>query len=452
MIKYRLKKQDRRESAQYHMKVLFDISVLGHGHVSEKSRTGVFRVIENVAGQLLQHPQCDTMFCSTADLNTVQYALSYLDSNQGFSGARFSRPPFLERRMVISKAREHIFGLLHGNQPVSSLRRLQLRLQLKQLSVAERLYRLLHKEALMDPRHAGADIFHSPFNPLPGQRKPPSFKSMFLTCYDLIPVLFPHYFEQALMDQMTATYNSITPESWVLCISRSTRNDLLNHLGNKINPDRAIVTELAASDTFYQSTDKAYNRHIRQKHLVPDAPYILSLCTLEPRKNIEQVVRAFVELNAQGNLRDLHLVLVGTKGWFFDKIFAEISNSAELKSRIIVTGFVADEDLAAIYSDALFFVYPSFYEGFGLPPLEAMKCGVPVITSNTSSLPEVVGDAGILVSPSNLDELCEAMLSIYKSPSLQQQMQEKSLKRASLFSWERCGNETVHAYKASLAV
>lgn len=433
------------------MKVLFDISVLGHGHISEKSRTGVFRVIENVAGQLLQHPQCDTMFCSMADLDTVQYALSYLDSNKKFSGAQFSRPPFLERRIATGKTRKGIFELLHSNQPVSSLKKLQLRLQLKQLSVAERLHKLLHKGALTDPRHAKADIFHSPFNPLPDRHSYSAFKSMFLTCYDLIPVLFPHYFEKALMDQMTATYNSITPESWVLCISRSTRNDLLNYMGNKINPDRAIVTELAASDTFYQSADKAYNRNIRQKHLIPDAPYILSLCTLEPRKNIEQVVRAFVKLNAQENLRDLHLVLVGTKGWLFDKIFSEISNSAELKSRIIITGFVADEDLAAIYSDALFFVYPSFYEGFGLPPLEAMKCGVPVIISNTSSLPEVVGDAGILVSPSNLDELCEAMLSIYRSPSLQQQMQKKSLERACRFSWERCGNETVDAYKASLA-
>ena len=251
---------------------------------------------------------------------------------------------------------------------------------------------------------------------------------------------------------MKATYNSITPESWVLCISHSTRNDLLNYLGNKINPDRAIVTELAASGTFYQSANKAYNRKVRQKHAIPDGPYILSLCTLEPRKNIEQVVRAFVALDAQENIRDLHLVLVGTKGWFFDKIFAEISNSAELKSRIIITGFVADEDLAAIYSDALFFVYPSFYEGFGLPPLEAMKCGVPVITSNTSSLPEVVGDAGIMVSPGDLDALCQAMLKIYTNPSLQQQMQEKSLERAGRFSWERCGNETVNAYKHSLAV
>lgn len=444
--------KDWQAPAKYDMKVLFDISVLGHGHISETSRTGVFRVIENVARQLLQHPEFDTLFCSATNFEVVEHALSYLDSNKDFSKARFSRPPYFKNRAAISKARTRAMGELFGNEPVPALKRLQLKLQLKRLSVVERLYRALHHDALLDPAHARADIFHSPFDPLPRQDPRLACKSMFLTCYDLIPVLFPHYFEQTLRDMMNATYNSITPESWVLCISHSTRNDLLNYLGNKISPDRTIVTELAASDTFYQSTDKTYNRTIRQKHGIPDAPYVLSLCTLEPRKNIEQVVRAFVELNAQEKLPDLHLVLVGTKGWFFDKIFEEISNSAELKKRIIITGFVADDDLAAIYSDALFFVYPSFYEGFGLPPLEAMKCGVPVITSNTSSLPEVVGDAGIMVAPTDLAELCQAMLNIYNDSSLREQMQEKSLKRASRFSWERCGNETAGAYKQSLAV
>ena len=434
------------------MKVLFDISVLGYGHVSEKSRTGVFRVIENVTSQLLLHPECDLVFCSPAGLDSIQYSLSYLDSNKIFSRIPFSKPLFFNRRLQLTQSRDKLIQVLHNEKTLSQARRLQLRLYIKQLSLVEHIYSILHKSALINPAHVRTDIFHSPFNALPDKRSSKTFKNLFLTCYDLIPVLFPHYFEQPMIDQMKATYNSITPESWVLCISQSTRNDLLNYLGNKVDPQRVLVTELAASDTFYQSTDQESNRNIREKHSIPDAPYVLSLCTLEPRKNIEQVVRAFVKLNAEANTKDLHLVLVGTKGWYFDKIFAEISSNAELRSRIVITGYVADEDLAAIYSDALFFVYPSFYEGFGLPPLEAMKCGVPVITSNTSSLPEVVGDAGIMISPTDLDDLCEAMFTIYKNPSIQQRMRIKSLERASLFSWERCGNETVDAYKASLGV
>jgi glycosyltransferase involved in cell wall biosynthesis len=144
------------------------------------------------------------------------------------------------------------------------------------------------------------------------------------------------------------------------------------------------------------------------------------------------------------------MVLVGTKGWMFDKIFNELDASADIRDRIIITGFVHDSDLAAIYSDAAMFVYPSFYEGFGLPPLEAMKCGVPVISSNTSSLPEVVGDAGIMVAPTDLTALTQAMLSVYNDNALQQQMRAKSLERAAKFSWERCAHETVTAYKRSI--
>ncbi|RME57156.1 glycosyltransferase family 1 protein, partial [Candidatus Parcubacteria bacterium] len=103
-----------------------------------------------------------------------------------------------------------------------------------------------------------------------------------------------------------------------------------------------------------------------------------------------------------------------------------------------------------LYSGAMMFVYPSFYEGFGLPPLEAMQCGVPVITSNTSSLPEVVGDAGIMVSPSDGDALSHAMYSIYNDASLREEMSQKSLARARLFSWEKCAQETIDAYKMAV--
>jgi glycosyltransferase involved in cell wall biosynthesis len=161
-------------------------------------------------------------------------------------------------------------------------------------------------------------------------------------------------------------------------------------------------------------------------------------------------IRTFARMVDQQNIKDLSLVLVGTKGWLYDEIFEELSRNAALKDRIIVTGFAANEDLAALYSGAVAFVYPSLYEGFGLPPLEAMQCGVPVITSNTSSLPEVVGEAGIMVSPTDEDALCQSMLDIYNSDSLQQTMSLKSIEQAKKFSWEKCMRETIDAYKTAL--
>jgi glycosyltransferase involved in cell wall biosynthesis len=147
---------------------------------------------------------------------------------------------------------------------------------------------------------------------------------------------------------------------------------------------------------------------------------------------------------------DLYLVLTGVQGWHFDQIFEEIANADEVRDRIILTGFVPDGDLAPLYSGALAFVYLSLYEGFGLPPLEAMQCGTPVITSNTSSLPEVVGDAGIMIAPTDGDALCQALLDLYNDPALGQAMSRKSLERAKLFSWEKTVERTIDAYKLAL--
>jgi glycosyltransferase involved in cell wall biosynthesis len=171
---------------------------------------------------------------------------------------------------------------------------------------------------------------------------------------------------------------------------------------------------------------------------------------LEPRKNIHHVIRCFSKTVLGEEIDDLCLVLVGTKGWDYGKVFEELSRYPALRKRIILTGYVDFEDLAPLYSGALAFVYPSLYEGFGLPPLEAMKCGTPVITSNTSSLPEVVGDAGTMVSPTDEDALCHAMLEIFRDSALRTRMSERSLARADLFSWEKCIEETIRAYRIAI--
>ena len=188
----------------------------------------------------------------------------------------------------------------------------------------------------------------------------------------------------------------------------------------------------------------------RAKYAIPDAPYVLTLGTLEPRKNIHRVIRCFAKTVLEEKIDDLCLVLVGAKGWSYGEAFEELGRYPSLRKRIVLTGYVDLEDLAPLYSGALSFVYPSFYEGFGLPPLEAMKCGVPVITSNTSSLPEVVGDAGIMVAPTDEDALSHAMLKIFRDSSLRARMSERSLARAALFSWEKCVEETIRAYKIAI--
>lgn len=432
------------------MNVLFDISVLGIGHFSQQSRTGIFRVIENLAAQLLVHPDVQVRFCSNTDRDNLESAFAYWQHTPGIQEASFSLPPFFRRWSRLAAKKQALISQLTEAPAMPWLKKKGKRVHIRRYEAMENLYRLLSPHLLHPGDRAGADIYHSPFHALPADIKPDAYRGIFLTCYDLIPILHPQYCEQYPIDLISSMLRSITPETWVLCISESTRRDLLEYMGGRISPERVLVTELAASESFYPSRDAAKNAFVKQKHGIPDAPYVLSLCTFEPRKNIDTAIRAFARLIEQEAVPDLNLVLVGNKGWMFEKIFAEIENSAAIRHRIIITGFVPDEDLAAIYSDALFFVYPSFYEGFGLPPLEAMKCGVPVITSDTSSLPEVVGDAGLMVPPTDLDALCQGMLSLYKNPSRRRQLAAKSLQRADRFSWKRCADETVQVYKQSL--
>ena len=150
-------------------------------------------------------------------------------------------------------------------------------------------------------------------------------------------------------------------------------------------------------------------------------------------------------------LDDLHLVLTGERGWNADGIFAASGELADLRDRIVFTGYVDDVDLAPLYSGALAFAYPSLYEGFGLPPLEAMQCGTPVVTSNAASLPEVVGDAGRMVDPADGAGLAQALLDLYRDPALRADASARGLLRARQFTWARYAERCVAGYRAALA-
>jgi glycosyltransferase involved in cell wall biosynthesis len=272
----------------------------------------------------------------------------------------------------------------------------------------------------------------------------------FLTVYDLIAIRWPELFEAPVSHFLTRTLESVSPEDFSLCISQSTKNDLCNYRPD-LNPDRIFITRLGASDNFRPCTDTNAISAVKTKYgIPPETEYLLSLCTLEPRKNLDQAIRCFARVVKQEHLENLRLVLVGPKGWDYEHIFAASSEAEQVSEYVIFTDFVADEDLSPLYSGALAFIYLSLYEGFGLPPLEAMQCGTPVITSNTSSLPEVVGDAGKMFDPIDADAICQGLLDVYSDPELRRTMRQRSLQRAKLFGWDRCTRETIAAYQTAL--
>ncbi|MEH2078262.1 MAG: glycosyltransferase family 1 protein, partial [Nostoc sp.] len=273
------------------------------------------------------------------------------------------------------------------------------------------------------------------------------FATRIITVYDLIPLLFPEYFNHNSEHIVKNIIDQIDNNDFVCCISESTKQDIFKYQQN-LNGKQVFVAHLAADkEKFYPCDNQEFIIKTKQKYKIPKQPYLLTLSTLEPRKNIAHVIRSFLRLIKNQHIDDLNLVLIGTKGWQYEEIFAEIDRAKELENRIIITGYVPDEDLAPLYSGALAFIYVSLYEGFGLPPLEAMQCGTPVITSNTSSLPEVVEDAGIMLNPNDTIGLCDAIFKLYCEPEYRENLAKKSIQQAQKFSWDKYVQETIKIYE-----
>ncbi|MEG4499939.1 glycosyltransferase [Microcoleus sp. F10-C6] len=438
------------------IKIIYDISVLGYGQHTYSSRTGVARVIENIALGLLASKEIDLSFCGSHSMYAVYSCLDYLQSQPIFKETPFVHPSFI---YILIKKLNDLYGMLEKRGTIAPESGADLKYQplmeTLKISLSNSLSLTGNYSNLLDADSLSrTDIFHTTFYHFPEAVKQIKNLKKFATVYDLIPIVLSDLYvgkNDSDYQRMIKSLESITAEDYVLCISQATKNDLLDRV-KAIDPAKVFVTYLAANpNTFYQCTDTDKLTAVRNKYSIPDAQYILAVSTLEPRKNLEHVIRCFAQLVQQQGIKDLYLVLVGAFGWDYEPIFEEISKGGLSKDRILITGYVADEDLAALYSGALVFVYPSLYEGFGLPPLEAMQCGVPVITSNNSSLPEVVGSAGIMLHPQDADGLCHEMLQLYKSQSLRQQMSRKSLEQAKTFSWERCIQETTDAYKIALS-
>jgi glycosyltransferase involved in cell wall biosynthesis len=175
--------------------------------------------------------------------------------------------------------------------------------------------------------------------------------------------------------------------------------------------------------------------------------YILFVGTLEPRKNVQTLLQAFAHMRAEPPRPDVSLVIAGGNGWGKENYLASV-DALKLRDHVRFTGFVADDHLPDLYRGALLFVYPSLYEGFGLPVLEAMACGTPVITSDRTSLPEVAGDAALLVDPTRPEALAAAMSSVLSDSALHQALRAKGLARARAFTWDAVAQQTLALYRA----
>lgn len=371
--------------------LMYDGTLLANAYSSKNSdRTGVFVVAQNIFLQLLKHADFSVVVCSAEPVKHIV------------------------RRAVIE------YGL--QNVPVVS------------------------------DEDAGAyapDIFFSPYFPIPAFAANNPGIAKYTMLHDVTPLVLPEEEaqNQAGFDRLVRGLNR---NDCYFANSQHTRRDFLRYFP-VLDPAKMWVTYLAAADHFYPCKDTAAIRRVKDRYGIPaDKPYVFSLCTLQPRKNLVHAVKCFAEFVRRNEIDDLYFVLGGGH-WeaFIALLDQEVDSLGEVRQRIIKTGYVSDADLAPLYSGAMFTVYVSLYEGFGLPVLEAMQCGCPVITSTVSSMPEVIGDAGIMVEPQDPVALEKAYERYYFDAAFRDQCRESGLARASLFSWETCVNQIVDKIEAS---
>lgn len=284
------------------------------------------------------------------------------------------------------------------------------------------------------------DIFFSPaFATPPILAENYSIKKVFIL-YDIIPLLIPEYFMNGV-GWFFDVVKEITSNNYYFSISEYTKYDFARYVP-QLDSKKVTTTLLAASDKFYCCRDEEKIKKVKNKYNIPDnKKYILSLCTLEPRKNLVLALKAFFQFIENNNIQDIIYVLGGgSLSGFIEKMEEHLAAYPNWKQYILRIGYVDDEDLAPLYSGALFFTYTSLYEGFGLPPLEAMQCGTPVVTSNTSSIPEVVGNSALSIEPTSMEEHISAFTSLYYDDKLCKYYSEAGLQRAKEFSWAKCSS------------
>jgi len=417
--------------------VMYEVANLGLGFGTALTRSGIFRVTESIVTEALVHPDIDARFIATESYVSEVQLARYDRAVNGKLGERRvtawdSRVSSLEESIAL------IDRLMAADETDTATARLRAEVAL--------MNRMARPRSIASP----VDVYHSIRQPLASRERVPA-RVRVATIHDMVPSLYPDITEERFVAFHDAVLRSIDVErDWVMCISESTKRDFIGVTG--MADDHIFMMPLAASaEIFRPEEDPTRLQSVLSRYGIAGGRYVLSVCTLEPRKNLTRLVSAFASLAANPALDDVRLVLVGAVGWKTEPLMEKIRAVGLPSGRLMLLGHVPDEDLGALLTGAAVFAYPSLYEGFGLPALEAMQCGAPVVTSNTSSLPEVVGDAAICVDPTNEDALAQALTDVLLIPALAADLRRRGLDRAKSFTWRRTMDTAVAAYVEMLA-
>jgi glycosyltransferase involved in cell wall biosynthesis len=280
-------------------------------------------------------------------------------------------------------------------------------------------------------RRQHVDVFHAPHYVLPALTPARTV----VTIHDCIHLMFPQYLPNRLayVYARASLWIAAHKSDKILTVSETSKRDILRFFN--VSPEKIVVIPNAIDERFRVEPDEDQVVRTRERYQLGD-PFILYAGTIKPHKNLERLIEAFCQVRARSGIEELRLLIIGDE---ISKLQAlrRAVHRHKVHKYVRFLGFVPDETLAVLYRLAAVFVFPSLYEGFGLPPLEAMASGTPVVTSSVSSLPEVVGDAAVLVDPHNADAIAYGILQALMDDELRADLRRKGLARAQQYSWER---------------
>jgi len=304
-----------------------------------------------------------------------------------------------------------------------------------------------HTPIIRIPLTLSTELRRNPVDVLHVQFTAPPFAPcpVVVSIHDLSFEHLPETFNRRSRTQLRLTVrHSARKASQLVALSEHARGDIISTYG--VSPEMVTVIPLAAPTHFGPVNDEKELKRVRHTYGI-GTDYILSVGSIQPRKNLARLIAAYARLR-RGLPEGKHpqLVLVGKCAWLYNETLRTIEDLGVTDS-VILTGYVPEADLPALYTGALCFVYPSYFEGFGLPPLEAMKCGAPVIAGNRTSLPEVVGDAGLLVDPFNIDAIASAIEKLITDSNFRSELRVKGLERARIFNWRETARQTLEVYR-----
>lgn len=396
------------------VKVIFDGALFSECERMGSNRYGMLRLAESITKELIHDKDLDISFANRFYIEKYDELLKkYLaDNYPAYLNKIVSETPFFQSE--IPKLR----GLLQLFAKYTKL----------QTTIFD-----LDKN----------DLFHSYYYAFPQSVKNSTIKKS-LTYLDIVPLRVSGY-NPDLVRNITKIVKDIV-SNFAISISEFSKQDLIDY-DKSIDPDRVFVSPPAASEElFFQNKDVEEWKAIKKKYNLPDN-YFLSVSSRDHRKNIPHLVKCFGKYILQEKPDDLFLVLSGNFN-YSHSLLDELKVEKSVRDRIFITEtHIEDQDLSVVYSNSLCFFFMSYYEGFGLPALEAMQCGTPVVTADATSLPEVVGDAGIMLNPYDEDALCDAMRQMYSDEELRKKYSHLGLQRAKDFSWQRCAGEYTEIFK-----